>query len=85
DYLDPETAPEGSPASIEKDLSVTFPRNDWEATSIDITEDLRQCFKMTTYQVHKAIDNNEIKIWYVEVGKGEYNSFICIEIFKQKH
>lgn len=79
DYLDPETAPEGSPASIEKDLSVTFPRNDWEATSIDITEDLRQCFKMTTYQVHKAIDNNEIKIWYGEVGKGEYNSGFYID------
>ncbi|MBP5723102.1 MAG: DUF4859 domain-containing protein [Bacteroidales bacterium] len=79
DYLDPETAPEGSPASIEKDLSVTFPRNDWESTSIDITEDLRQCFKMTTYQVHKAINNNEIKIWYGEVGKGEYNSGFYID------
>ena len=79
DYLDPETAPEGTPASIEKDLSVTFSRKDGEATSIDITEDLRQCFKMTTYQVHKAIDNNEIKIWYGEVGKGEYNSGFYID------
>ena len=34
---------------------------------------------MTTYQVHKAIDNNEIKIWYGEVGKGEYNSGFYID------
>ena len=52
-YEDPETAPEGEPASIEKDITLTKVYDaEWGATEeLDVKEELRQCFKMTTYQM----------------------------------
>ena len=70
-YEDPETAPEGTPASITKDitLSKTYD-NEWGATApFDVKEDLRQAFKMTTYQIFSALKSGEMKLWVEEVGK----------------
>jgi hypothetical protein len=69
-YEDPETAPEGEPASIEKELTLTKPYDaDWGATDeIDVKEELRQCFKMTTYQIFSALKSGEMNLWVGEVG-----------------
>ena len=71
EYEDPETAPEGTPASIEKDITLTKPYDaDWGATDdFDVKEELRQCFKMTTYQIFSALKNGEMNMWCGEVGK----------------
>ena len=81
DYIDPETAPEGTPTSIEKDISITLPRADWDysAEGIDITEELRQCFKMTTFQIYNALKNKEMIMWYNEIGKGDDNKAFFID------
>lgn len=70
EYEDPETAPEGTPASIEKDFTLTKPFDtDWGATDdFDVKEDLRQCFKMTTYQIFQALKSGEMNMWVGEVG-----------------
>lgn len=71
EYEDPETAPTGDPASITKDitLSKTYD-NEWGATApFDVKEDLRQAFKMTTYQIFKALKSGKMKLWVAEVGK----------------
>lgn len=62
DYVDPETPPVGVPKVVEKEFEVnqTF-ASDWSAnTKIDLKEVLRDAFKKTTYQIHKAIENNEL-------------------------
>ena len=70
-YEDPETAPAGNPESIEKDITLTkVYDNEWGATDdFDVKEDLRQAFKMTTYQIYSAIKSGELKMWIDEVGK----------------
>ena len=68
-YEDPETAPEGEPASIEKDITVTQAWNDtYAAVEYDVREELRQAFKMTTYQIYSAIKSGDLKMWIDEVG-----------------
>ena len=69
-YEDPETAPEGEPASIEKDITLTKAYDaDWGATEeFDVKEDLRQAFKMTTYQIFSALKSGEMNMWVGEVG-----------------
>ena len=69
-YEDPETAPEGEPASIEKDITLTKVYDaEWGATEeLDVKEELRQCFKMTTYQIFSALKSGEMKLWVNEVG-----------------
>ena len=69
-YEDPETPPEGEPASIEKDFTLTKTYDaDWGATDeFDVKEDLRQCFKMTTYQIFSALKSGEMKMWCGKVG-----------------
>ncbi len=70
EYEDPETAPEGEPASIEKDITLTKPYDaEWGDTEpLDVKEELRQCFKMTTYQIFKALKSGEMKLWVGEIG-----------------
>ena len=70
DYEDPETAPEGNPASFEKDITLTKAYdNEWGSTpELDVKEELRQCFKMTTYQIFKALKSGEMKLWVNEIG-----------------
>lgn len=68
-YEDPETAPEGEPASIEKDITVTQAWNDtYAAVEYDVREELRQAFKMTTYQIYSAIKSGDLRMWIDEVG-----------------
>ena len=69
-YEDPETAPEGEPASIEKDITLTKVYDaEWGATEeLDVKEELRQCFKMTTYQIFSALKSGEMKLWVGEIG-----------------
>ena len=69
-YEDPETAPEGTPESIEKEITLTkVYDNAWGATeNFDVKEDLRQAFKMTTYQIYSAIKSGDLKMWIDEVG-----------------
>ena len=69
-YEDPETAPEGEPASIEKELTITKAWDaDWGTTDeLDVKEELRQAFKMTTYQIFSALKSGEMNLWVGEVG-----------------
>ena len=68
-YEDPETAPEGEPASTSKDITVTQAWNDtYAAVEYDVKEELRQTFKMTTYQIFSAIKSGDLKMWIDEVG-----------------
>ena len=69
-YQDPETAPEGTPKSMEKDITITKPFDaEWGSTDkLDVKEDLRQAFKMTTYQIFKAIKDGSLKMWVKEIG-----------------
>ncbi len=69
-YEDPETAPEGTPESMEKDITISKVYDDaWGSTDeLDVKEDLRNAFKMTTYQIFKAIKDGSLKMWVKEVG-----------------
>ena len=69
-YEDPETAPEGEPESIEKDITITKPYDaEWGSTDeLDVKEELRQAFKMTTYQIFSALKSGEMKLWVNEIG-----------------
>ena len=69
-YQDPETAPEGTPESMEKNITITKPFDaDWGSTDeLDVKEELRQAFKMTTYQIFKAIKDGSLKMWVKEIG-----------------
>ena len=81
-YQDPETAPEGDPVSIERDLNLSIAYNtDYAAVDEDVQEELRQAFKMTTYQIFSALNSGEMKVYLDEVseedpaytaGTGEY-------------
>jgi hypothetical protein len=64
EYQDPETAPTGDPKSVEKtiELSKTY-TNDYGAVQVDVKELLRDAFKKTTYQIHKAIAAGELKLY----------------------
>src|SRR5574344_453337 len=64
EYQDPETAPSGTPASIEKDLTLTKAySSDYASVSVDIKDQLREAFKMTTYQIFKAIKSGDLKVF----------------------
>ena len=69
-YEDPETAPEGDPESMEKDITITKAWDaDWGTTDeLDVKEELRQAFKMTTYQIFSALKSGEMKLWVGEIG-----------------
>jgi hypothetical protein len=62
-YVDPETKPAGDPTTLVQSdtVSLTYTGN-WPdpPASIDVKEVLRNAFKMTTYQIDKAIENNEL-------------------------
>lgn len=69
-YEDTETAPEGTPESIEKDITVTQAwNNTYAGVEYDVKEELRQAFKMTTYQIFSAIKSGELKMWVDAVGE----------------
>ncbi len=63
-YQDPETAPTGDPedATIDVVMSKAY-SDDYASTTYDIKETLRNAFKMTTYEIHKAINNDELVLY----------------------
>lgn len=69
-YQDPETAPEGDPESIERDLVLSIGYNtDYAVVEEDVQEELRQAFKMTTYQIFSALNSGEMKVYLDEVSE----------------
>ncbi|WP_321372506.1 DUF4859 domain-containing protein [uncultured Draconibacterium sp.] len=67
-YVDPETAPEGDPVSttIDAQLSKEY-SDDYASVTFDVQETLRQAFKMTTYQIHLALNSGEMKVYQGEI------------------
>jgi hypothetical protein len=67
-FQDPETAPTGNPiaTSINVELSKAY-SEDYATVTFDVKETLRNAFKMTTYQIHKAIASGELKLYQGEV------------------
>lgn len=72
-YQDPETAPTGTPTTdtvvdvvIEKDWE-----DGWANKQYDIKEDLREAFKMTTYQIYQAALADELKVYCGEVTESD--------------
>jgi len=68
EYDDPETAPEGDPVSFEKDITITKAySNDYATVTYeDLQDELRNAFKMTTYQIYKAILSGDLKVYVQE-------------------
>ncbi|WP_167606171.1 DUF4859 domain-containing protein [Maribellus sediminis] len=63
-YIDPETAPEGDPENLTIDVTLSKPySDDYASVTADVKETLRQAFKMTTYQIHKAIQDGTLKLY----------------------
>ena len=63
-YVDPETAPEGDPQDVTIDIQLSKPySNDYASVTADIQETFRQAFKMTTFQIHKAINEGTFKLY----------------------
>mgnify|MGYP002854141211 CR=1 FL=1 len=66
-YQDPETAPTGDPESAEYTISFNKPyTSDYAAQEYDIADQLKNAFKMTNYQIFKAINNGELKMYLNE-------------------
>jgi len=67
-YEDPETPPEVDPETIDKDIELTKPwSDDYASVSVDVKDVLRNAFKMTTYQIHKAIGSGDLKVYLNEI------------------
>lgn len=69
-YQDPETPPAGSPEALVIDvlLSKTY-SNDYATVTFDAKEIMRNAFKMTTYQIHQAINNGDLKLYQGAVSE----------------
>ncbi len=69
-YQDPETAPKGDPETVEKDIEMTKAWDEsYSSVQVDVKDILRNAFKMTTYQIHKAISTGELKVYLGEVAE----------------
>ena len=69
-YQDPETAPEGEPEDVEKDIEMTKAWDDtYSSVEVDVKDILRNAFKMTTYQIHRAIASGDLKVYLNEVSE----------------
>ena len=81
DFVDSEK-PEGEPESIEKDITVTVPLYG-ASQPYDMTNILRQCFKMTSDKIYKALsgadENFQIKMWIKELNKGDGGCYQFID------
>ncbi len=70
-YQDPETKPDGTPTTIEEDIILEKPYDDaYTSVQKDIKEILRDAFKMTTYEIHRAKVAGELKM-YINKESGE--------------
>lgn len=71
-YVDSETAPAGIPEDLVIDVELKKAySNDYASVTSDVKETLRNAFKMTTYQIHKAIASGELKLYQGEVGTAD--------------
>ncbi|MDX8338982.1 DUF4859 domain-containing protein [Draconibacterium sp. IB214405] len=69
-YVDPETAPDGDPEAVTIDVEFSKPySNDYASVTYDLKETLRNAFKMTTYQIHQAINSGDLKLYVGEVSE----------------
>lgn len=67
-YEDPETVPAGDPEDVITDIELGKSySDDYASVQYDVKEILRNAFKMTTYQIHKAITSGELKLYEGEV------------------
>jgi len=67
-YEDPETAPTGDSENLSTDITLSKAyTDDYARVTSDVKEILRNAFKMTTYQIHQAIDSGEFKLYEGEV------------------
>lgn len=72
-YQDPETAPEGEPTT-DTVVDIVIDKawdNTYSNVQYDIKDVLREAFKMTTYQIHKAKLAGDLKIYVDEVSEEE--------------
>lgn len=67
-YPDTETAPSGTPQTVEKTitLSKVWSKENLTFDDVDLKDILRDAFKMTTYQIHRAINKGELKAYLNE-------------------
>lgn len=64
EYVDPETPPTGTPEALSMDITLKKAySNDYASVQTDVKEILRNAFKMTTYQIHKAIETGTLKLY----------------------
>ena len=70
DYVDPETPPTGAPEALTMDIDLQKTYSDDYATvTADVKEKMRSAFKMTTYQIHKAIESGALKLYQGTVSE----------------
>jgi hypothetical protein len=71
-YEDPETPPSGTPITVEENIVITKPwDNTYTVATVDVKEILRNAFKMTTYQIHKAKTDGDLKVYIGEVTEAD--------------
>lgn len=71
-YEDPETRPEGVPATIEKDIQLTKQYDDtYSSVELDVKDLLRDAFKMTTYEIFSAKQSGDLKLYLNEESTDE--------------
>ena len=71
-YVDPETAPAGDPEDLTATIALSKAySDDYVPVSSDVKETLRQAFKMTTYQIHKAMQDGTLKLYQGEVTEAD--------------
>ena len=75
EYDDPEQAPAGDPEVMEIDVKLTKPYDtSYSIVTYDMQEALKNAFKMTTYEIQRAVFYDELKI-YVSEEKEEEPSY----------
>lgn len=63
-YVDPETPPTGTPTTLTRDINLSKPySNDYASIKVDLKDIMRDAFKMTTHQIHKAIASGNLKVY----------------------
>ena len=73
-YVDPETAPSGSPVALDTTITVShaYDSNWASSSSVNVRYILRNAFKMTTYQIYQAIDNGDLVFKGINSDDSEY-------------
>lgn len=67
EYQDPETAPTGNPTTVENTITLTKAYdNTYTSVEYDVKDILCNAFKMTTYEIYSAINNDSLKVYLNE-------------------